>query len=157
MTGGGTFRLWSTAFDEGGAIPERHTCEGDKVSPPLIWSEPPSDTRSLAILCEDPDAPRGRFVHWIMFNLPVDATELAEGVPPTPELPSGARQGANDAGGIGWTAPCPPDGQTHRYVFTCVALRTLVRLEPGVTLDELRGALAGEVLAEATLTGTFGR
>jgi hypothetical protein len=157
MSSSERFRLWSTAFDDGGAIPARHTCEGDDVSPPLLWTAVPSDTRSVAMLCEDPDAPGGRFVHWLLYNLPVDASELAEGVPPKPELPSGARQGANDAGGTGWTGPCPPRGAPHRYVFTCLALRTVVGLDPGASLDEFRSAIRDDVLGEATLTGRFGR
>lgn len=151
------FRLWSTAFDEGGTIPVRHTCEGENLSPPLLWSGVPSETRSLAVLCEDPDAPRGRYVHWVLYNLPADAAELAEGVVHDRELPSGARHGANDAGTIGWTGPCPPPGPPHRYVFTCLALRTVIGLEPGIGIDELRKAARAEVLAEATLTGRFGR
>ena len=151
------FRLWSTAFDDGGSIPVRHTCEREDLSPPLLWNAVPSDTRSVAVVCEDPDAPGGRFVHWLLYNLPVDASELAEGVPTAPELPSGARQGANDAGGTGWTGPCPPRGKPHRYVFTCLALRTVVGLDAGATLDEFRAAIRDDVLGEATLTGLFGR
>ncbi len=150
-------QLWSTAFDDGGVIPERFTCEGEDVSPPLLWKGAPSDTRSFAILCEDPDAPRGRFVHWVLYNLPVDATELAEGVPPSPELPSGARHGTTDFGRVGYGGPCPPPGRPHRYVFTCLALRTVAGIEPGVTIDDLRAALHDDVLASATLTGLFGR
>ena len=150
-------RLWSTAFEDGGTIPVEHTCNGDGRSPPLLWSELPSETRSVAIVCADPDAPGGRFVHWVLYNLPTDATELSEGVPAKAELPSGTRQGVNDAGKLGWTGPCPPAGAPHRYVFTCLALRTALGLEPGCTLDEFREAAKDEVLAEATLTGTFGR
>src|SRR5690606_29022208 len=152
-----TLRVWSTAFDDGGTIPDIHTCQGDDRAPPLLWSTVPSDTRSLAVLCEDPDAPGGRFVHWVLYNLPVDATELAEGVPPMPELPSGARQGMNDSGGVGWTGPCPPPGKPHRYVFTCMALATMLQLDAGVTIDEFRTAAGDQVLAEGTLTGMFGR
>lgn len=151
------FRLWSTAFEDGGTIPVRHTCEGEELSPPLLWTTVPSDTRSVAILCEDPDAPRGTFVHWVLWNLPADATELAEGVPQKPELPSGTRQGVNDAGTIGWTGPCPPRGPAHRYVFTCLALGTMVGLDPSSTIGDLRAAVADDVLAEASLIGRFGR
>ena len=157
MNAAESFRLWSTAFDGGGQIPAVHTCEGEDRSPPLLWTALPSETRSVAVLCEDPDAPGGRFVHWVLYNLPSDASELAEGVPADRELPSGTRQGINDAGTIGWTGPCPPPGPPHRYVFTCVALRAAVGLEPGATLDEFRAAMHEDVLAEATLTGMFGR
>lgn len=157
MSTAATFRLWSTAFDDGGTIPPEHTCEGQDRSPPLAWSGVPSETRSLAIICEDPDAPGGRFVHWVLYNLPADAAELAEGIPAVPELPSGARHGANDAGSVGWTGPCPPPGPAHRYVFTCLALGTVIGLEPGISVDELRRAAGEDVLAEATLTGRFGR
>lgn len=157
MSTGAALRLWSTAFDEGGTIPAVHTCEGEDVSPPLLWSTVPSDTRSVAVLCEDPDAPGGRFVHWVLYNLPVDATELAQGVPATPELPSGARQGVNDAGTVGWTGPCPPPGKPHRYVFTCLALATMLRLDAEVTLDELRAAARDHLLAEGNLIGMYGR
>lgn len=157
MSSSAPLRLWSTAFEDGGIIPGRHTCEGGDLSPPLLWSGVPEETRSFAILCEDPDAPGGRFVHWVLYNLPADAAELAEGVPPEPELPSGARQGTTDFGRVGWGGPCPPPGRPHRYVFTCLALGITVAMDPGTTLDELRAAVRDDVLAEASLTGRFGR
>lgn len=157
MSSGEPLRLWSTAFEDGGTIPDRHTCEGDDLSPPLLWSGVPAETRSLAVLCEDPDAPGGTFVHWVLFNLPADAAELAEGVPPKPELPSGARHGMTDFRRVGWGGPCPPPGRPHRYVFTLLALGTSLGLAPGITIAELRQAVKDSVLAGATLTGLYAR
>jgi Raf kinase inhibitor-like YbhB/YbcL family protein len=150
-------RIVSPAFAEGTPVPVEHTCEGSGSSPGLAWSEIPVDTRSLALVCDDPDAPRGTWVHWVLFNLPADAVELAPAVPPAPELPSGARQGINDSGNVGYGGPCPPRGRRHRYFFRLYALDCTLNLAPGVKRPDLDQAMAGHVLADATLMGTFQR
>jgi Raf kinase inhibitor-like YbhB/YbcL family protein len=150
-------KIVSPAFAEGTPVPVEHTCEGSGSSPGLAWSEIPVDTRSFALVCDDPDAPRGTWVHWVLFNLPADAVELAPAVPPAPELPSGARQGINDSGNVGYGGPCPPRGRRHRYFFRLYALDCTLNLAPGVKRPDLDQAMAGHVLADATLMGTFQR
>jgi Raf kinase inhibitor-like YbhB/YbcL family protein len=150
-------KLTTTTFEPGRAIPRSCTCDGEDRSPDLSWAEIPVDTRSLALICDDPDAPRGTWVHWVMFNLPADAVELSPGVPREPELPSGARQGINDGGDIGYSGPCPPRGGPHRYFFRLYALDTMLNLGPGVNRSDLDQAMAGHILAEATIMGTYHR
>lgn len=150
-------KLTSSAIRPGEPIPLDHTCEGADRSPQLAWSEIPVDTRSFALVCDDPDAPRGTWVHWVLFNLPADAVELAAGVPPAPELPSGARQGLNDSGDVGYGGPCPPRGKPHRYFFRLYALDCTLNLPPGINRSDLDAATAGHVLADSTLMGTFAR
>jgi Raf kinase inhibitor-like YbhB/YbcL family protein len=147
----------TTAFRDGEPVPVRHTCDGDDLSPALSWTGVPVEARAFALICDDPDAPRGTWVHWLLWNLPSDAVELGEGVPPNPELPSGARQGTNDSGDLGYGGPCPPPGKPHRYFFRLFALDTPLNLEPGVKRAELESAMAGHVLAQGTLMGTYGR
>ena len=149
--------LSSPAFRDGERIPVRHTCDGEDLSPPLVWSGVPVETRSFALICDDPDAPRGTFVHWLIWNLPADTVELEEGVPPQPELPSGARQGLNDAGEVGYTGPCPPPGRPHRYFFRLYALDSLLNLPPGITRPELEEAMLDHVLGRGTIMGTYER
>ena len=149
--------LRSIAFAEGTTIPLRHTCDGENLSPPLAWAGAPVSTRSLALICDDPDAPRGTWVHWLLWNLPADAVELGEGVPRRPELPSGARQGTNDSGDMGYGGPCPPPGRPHRYYFRMFALGAMLNLPPGVNRSDLETAMEGHVLARAVTMGTYER
>lgn len=140
-----TLRVTSASFQEGRSIPSRHSCDGADLSPPLAWSAGPDGTQAYALVVDDPDA-RG-WVHWVAAD--VSGTSVAEGTEPgTP--------GRNDFGRNGWGGPCPPSG-THRYVFTVYALSAPLSLEPGFTADELRAAMAGRVLAEGRLTGTYAR
>ena len=147
--------LLSTTFANGQPIPRDCTCDGENRSPHLAWSEIPVDTRSFALVCDDPDAPRGTWVHWVLFNLPADAVELAPGVPRTPELPSGARQGLNDSGNIGYDGPCPPPGTPHRYFFRLYALDSALNLTPGVKRSDLDEAMVNHILADTVLMGTY--
>ena len=149
--------LSSVAFAENATIPARHTCEGENLSPALAWTGVPVGTRSFALICDDPDAPRGTWVHWVLWNLPADAIELGEGVPGKPELPSGARQGNNDSGNIGYAGPCPPPGGPHRYYFRLHALDSVLNLPPGVKRSELEAAMEGHILARAVIMGTYER
>jgi Raf kinase inhibitor-like YbhB/YbcL family protein len=150
-------QLLSSAFSHNDVIPVRFTRRGGNFSPPLEWSQQPPGTKSLAVIVDDPDAPRGRFNHWIIFNLPADCRELKEGVPPQSMVLDGAIQGKNDFGEIGYGGPEPPPGKPHRYFFKLLALDTALDLSPGITDRELRAATNGHVLAEAELMGTYGR
>jgi len=148
--------LTSTAFQEGAPIPSRYTCEGDDVSPPLAWSEPPAGTKSFALISDDPDAPGKTWVHWVVYNLPPSARQLPEGVLAQRELPDGTRHGMTDFGRVGYGGPCPPGG-THRYFFTLYALDAMLSLPPGATKPKLEAAMKGHLLAEAQLMGTYKR
>jgi Raf kinase inhibitor-like YbhB/YbcL family protein len=113
-------KLESKAFKAGGVIPAAHTCDGRDASPDLIWSDPPEGTAAFALVCDDPDAPAGTWVHWLAWNIPAAARRLAEGIQSLPELPDGTRQGSNDFRRVGYGGPCPPSG-THRYFFRLYA------------------------------------
>jgi hypothetical protein len=152
-----TLSVSSTAFQEGGRIPDKYTCQGQDISPPLVWGEPPAGTQSLALIVDDPDAPAGVFTHWVLFNIPSDSRELPEAVPTQAELPSGARQGKNDFGKIGYGGPCPPSGNLHRYQFTIYALDQTLDLKAGVSKSQLVDAMQGHILARGQLTGTYQR
>jgi Raf kinase inhibitor-like YbhB/YbcL family protein len=149
--------LTSAAFVQGARIPPVYTCEGDNSSPPLAWSRAPVEARSYALVCDDPDAPRGSFVHWVLYNLSPDAVELQPGVPADPELPSGARQGRNTAGKVGYMGPCPPPGTPHRYFFRLYALDISLNLPPGVSKDQLEQAMDQHIVAQGTLMGVYQR
>jgi hypothetical protein len=150
-------QLMSSAFEEGAAIPKQYTGDGKNVSPPLRWSDVPEGTRSFALICDDPDAPRGTWVHWVLLNLPGDTRELAEAVPATGALPSGARQGKNDFGKIGYGGPAPPPGKPHRYFFKLYALDSMLDLKEGATKQQLEQAMKGHVLAQGQLMGKYAR
>ncbi len=149
--------LTSTAFQEGQPIPVRYTADGEDVSPPLTWTDVPSGTQSLALICEDPDAPRGTWTHWVLFNLLPSAQALEEEVPPQETLPDGSIQGTNDFKRLGYGGPSPPPGQPHRYFFKLFALDTTLRLSPGASRQQVLAALQGHILAEGQLMGTYGR
>ena len=152
-----SIELTSTAFQDGQAIPKQYTGDGRDLSPPLKWNDSPSGTKSLALICEDPDAPRGSFTHWVLFNLPAGSRELAEGVPPEATLGDGSAQGTNDFGRIGYGGPAPPPGNPHRYVFSVYALEDSPAVQPGATRDEILAAMKGHILARGQLTGKYGR
>jgi hypothetical protein len=151
------FVLTSPAFSDGERIPDRYTCVGEDVSPPLRWEGVPEGTKSFALVVEDPDAPGGTFIHWVLYNLPATISELAEGVPRTERLASGALQGVNDFGVVGYRGPCPPPGAPHRYFFILRALDVELDLKPGATKAQLERASQGHVLAEAELMGKYSR
>jgi Raf kinase inhibitor-like YbhB/YbcL family protein len=151
------FQLTSTVFKEGDLIPKRHTCEGPDVSPALRWTQPPQGTRSFVLIADDPDAPVGTWVHWVLYNLPPDLRELPEGVPTTDTLPNGSMQGLNDFRRPGYGGPCPPPGKPHRYYFKLYALDTVLSLKPRATKGQVLEASKGHVVAEAQLMGKFAR
>ncbi len=149
--------LSSPAFHEGATIPKPYTADGKNVSPQLHWADPPQGTKSFALICDDPDAPRGAWVHWVIFHLPAEQRGLDEGIATQSELPSGARQGTNDFGKIGYGGPAPPPGEPHRYLFKVYALDTALDLAPGANKSQLVAAMKGHVLGEGQLMGRYGR
>jgi Raf kinase inhibitor-like YbhB/YbcL family protein len=149
--------LESPVFSEGFAIPQDYTADGRNFSPPLRWRDPPEGTKSFALVCEDPDAPRGTWTHWLLFNLAAETRELPPNVAPTPDLDDGARQGKNDFGRIGYGGPAPPAGAPHRYIFKLFALDARLGLPAGATRDQLLEAIRGHQLAEGRLFGVYGR
>ena len=148
--------ITSSAFTEGQAIPTRYTCDGPDVSPDLAWSGVPEETASLALICDDPDAPMGTWVHWVLFNIPASTDGLPAEIPSDASLENGARHGKNDFGKLGYGGPCPPGG-THRYFFKLYALDSVLELDSGITKAQLREAMEGHILAESQLMGTYSR
>jgi len=149
-------KITSTAFEEGGMIPEKYTCDGIDVSPPLAWASVPEGTKTLALICDDPDAPLGTWVHWVLFNIPANINELPENIPPDKELENGAKQGRNGFRKIGYGGPCPPRG-THRYYFKLYALDTELDLKAGVKKKKLLKAMEGHILCKGQLMGRYKR
>jgi Raf kinase inhibitor-like YbhB/YbcL family protein len=147
--------LKSEAFEQGGVIPRRFSCEGEDCSPPLSWSGVPPEARSLVLICEDPDAPLQTFVHWVLYDLPPTLTQLTEDVPTEPALSSGAKQGKNSFGGVGYGGPCPPTGPYHRYFFTLYAVDRPLGLEAGAKKSDVDKAMEGRVLAMAQVMGRY--
>ena len=151
------FTLTSSAFKEGEVIPKTHTCVGQDVSPPLKWSNPPNGTQSFTLIADDPDAPVGTWVHWVLMNIPPSEKELPEGLPQKESFPKGSLQGLNDFKRIGYGGPCPPPGKPHRYYFKLYALNTTLDLKSRATKAQVLEACKGHILAEAQLMGRFGR
>jgi hypothetical protein len=143
--------IMSSAFQEGGNIPRRYTCDDLNVSPPLRWSGIPSGTKSLALIADDPDAPMGTWVHWVLFDVPPDLTGLEEGITGT------GIDGKNDFRRLGYGGPCPPRGKPHRYYFKLHALDILLKLKPGATKAEVERAMQGHILAQGQIMGLYGR
>jgi len=152
-----TLSLSSPVFQEGEDIPIMYTCDGQDISPPLTWGEPPSETQSFALIMDDPDAPGGVFTHWLLFNLPADSRELPEAVPLDNELASGALQGKNSFGKIGYGSPCPPLGAAHHYRFTLYALDQPLDLMAGASRKQVIDAITGHILARGQLIGMYQR
>ena len=147
----------STAFGEGNSIPKQYTCDGSDISPQLSWSQPPEGTGSMVLICDDPDAPMGTWVHWVLYGLSLDTLEISENIPDDKEVLGGAKHGVNDFHKYGYGGPCPPGG-THRYFFKLYAVDTeVVDLDPGATKDEVLVAIKGHVLAEGQLMGRHSR
>lgn len=151
-----TMKITSSAFANNGMIPAKYTCDGQDISPPLQWDGIPEGTKSIALICDDPDAPMGTFVHWVLYNLPKEAKELAENIPADKELANGARQGTTDFRRVGYGGPCPPSG-THRYFFKIYALDTKLDLAAGATKSQLLKAIEKHILAQGELIGKYKR
>jgi Raf kinase inhibitor-like YbhB/YbcL family protein len=152
-----TIKLSSPAFSNGQPIPRKYACDDSDLSPPLNWSNVPESAKSLALICDDPDAPAGTWVHWVLYGLPANANQLPERVPATETLSNGARQGVNDFGRLGYGGPCPPPGKLHRYFFRLYALDQDLNLPPRATQAQIVAAIQGHILAEGQLMGTYQR
>ena len=148
--------LKSQAFAAGEMIPAKYTCDGQDISPPLRWSDPPAGTIEFALISDDPDAPVGTWVHWVMWNIPASASALDENLPKTASLPNGTKQGTTDFRRIGYGGPCPPSG-THRYYFKLYALDTAFNLPASTLKKDLEKAMQGHILGQAELMGTYRR
>ena len=149
-------KIFSSAFTDGGMIPSSYTCDGENVSPQLQWLDVPPKTVTLALIADDPDAPVGIWVHWVVYNIPPAATGFAEAVPVDKKLSNGAIQGKNDFHQIGYGGPCPPGG-THRYYFKLYALDAKVSLPPGAAKRDLVNAMSGHILQETQMMGKYKR
>ena len=148
--------LKSDAFEDGGEIPSPYTCEGGDISPALTWEGLPEGTLSLVLIVDDPDAPSGTWVHWVLYDLPAETNELAEDVARSQYVSGGAKQGLNDFRHLGYGGPCPPVGR-HRYFFKLYALDTSLSFAHPPTKAQLEQAMKGHVLAHAELVGTYQR
>jgi len=152
------FTLASAAFREGAVIAAKYTCDGVDVSPALTWSGAPAGTRSFALIADDPDAPAGTWVHWVLYNLPADVSELPENIAKVESLDlGGARQGRNDFRRPGYGGPCPPPGPAHRYLFKLYAVDTRLQLKAGAQKKDVEAAMEGHLLGTAQLMGTYAR
>ncbi len=149
-------KITSPAFEPGGMIPNKYTCDAQDISPPLSWGDLPDDTASIALVCDDPDAPMGTWVHWVLFDLPPDAQGLPENIPAVENLENGGIHGINDWRKLGYGGPCPPGG-THRYYFKIYALDKLMNIPVGNTKAQLLKAMEGHILAEGELMGRYKR
>jgi len=149
-------KITSSGFENEGMISDKYTCDGENISPPLEWDNPPDDTKSFALICDDPDAPMGTWVHWVVYDIPASISKLPGNTPPEKRLVNGGKQGTNDFHKIGYGGPCPPSG-VHRYFFKLYALDDYVDLEPGATKEQLLRAMKGHILAEEKLMGKYHR
>lgn len=154
--GGNVMEIRSSAFAHEDMIPAKYTCDGKNISPPLSWSGAPKETKSFALICDDPDAPMGTWVHWVLFDIPATVTSLPEGVAKLEEIKGLGKNGKNTSRRWGYDGPCPPSG-THRYYFKLYALDTLLNLQPGLTKEELLKAMQGHILAQAETLGRYKR
>lgn len=152
-----SFVLVTKAFPKGGDIPSKYSCSGEDVSPSLSWSGAPAETKSFALIVEDPDAPSGTFTHWIVYDLPAATRQLPENVSRTDDLSGGGRQGRNDFHRVGYGGPCPPPGRPHRYFFKLYALNAALNLPAGASKREVESAMRSRILAQAELMGKFAR
>jgi Raf kinase inhibitor-like YbhB/YbcL family protein len=147
----------TTSSFQGSQIPSKFTCDGEEASPQLAWSAPPAGTASFALLVTDPDAPRGVFTHWVLYNLSATTRSLPEGVPRQGQLAEAALQGRNTSGSLGYKGPCPPGGSPHHYIFTLYALDARLNLPVGATRAQVEEAMQGHILARAELIGLYRR
>ncbi len=150
-------KLTSPFFADGEPIPRQFTADDADVSPVLNWQGAPAGVKSFALICDDPDAPAGTWVHWLIYRIPPEATGLQAEAPRSGALPNGARQGVNSSGAIGYEGPAPPAGQVHHYSFRIYALDAMPDLKPGATKEQLMAAMEGHILAQGELTGLYKR
>jgi len=151
------FTLSSPAFAANAEIPKVHTCQGADRSPALSWRDAPPATKAFALIVDDPDAPAGTWVHWVLYDLPAGSWQLPEAVPATDTVAGGAAQGLNDFRKVGYGGPCPPAGKSHRYFFKLYALDASTKLPPRASKTDVLRAVEGHVIATAELVGTYRR
>lgn len=149
--------LTSRAFKSGATIPTRHSCEGENISPPLTWRGVPREAKSLVLICDDPDAPNGVWSHWVLYEIPMEVSELPEGAPSEPRLSWGGMQGRNDFGNAKYEGPCPPPGPAHHYYFRLYALDQSLNLPSGATRAQVLDRIQGHIVASTELLGLYAR
>ncbi|HCU24245.1 MAG TPA: YbhB/YbcL family Raf kinase inhibitor-like protein [Deltaproteobacteria bacterium] len=153
-----SFELKSSAFGEGQNIPKKYSCEGSDSSPDFSWGQPPAGTQEFVLIADDPDAPAGTWVHWVLYGIPGERRSLPEGISKGDQVSDGGVQGKNSFGFNGYGGPCPPHGKPHRYFFKLYALsKHLQATSPGMSKEQLLAAIQGAVLGETQLMGTFAR
>lgn len=152
-----SFTVRSSDFTQGATIPLQFTCVGADISPALEWSAVPANTQSFALIADDPDAPVGTWVHWVLYNLPASVHSLPQNFPKSEKAKDGTLQGRNDFGKIGYGGPCAPPGKTHRYFFKLYALDTRLALQAGATKKDLEAAMKSHILEESETMGRFSR
>ena len=152
-----TFQLESSAFENGKTIPRKYTCDGEDVSPPLMWKGAPEGTKSFALICDDPDAPLMTWTHWVVYGVPASVDYLLEGLPKAEVVADGIKQGSNSGRRVGYAGPCPPGGKAHRYYFRIYALDADLDIRPGESKKHLEQAMIGHVLDQAETMGLYAR
>lgn len=165
MHGGGVMalQLTSPAFSKGEKIPQKFTCDGDDVLPSLKWTGSPENTKSFVFIMDDPDAPPGTWVHWVLYNLPANVSELKEGFAKRESFADGTRQGLcwgvteDQFNRVGYYGPCPPQGPDHRYYFKLYALDTILEVPAKANKFQIEKAMQGHILAQAQIMGQYGR
>ncbi len=150
------FKLTSNSFTSNGLIPVKYTCDGENISPELHWQNAPANTKSFVLISDDPDAPMGTWVHWVLFNIPATISKIEENIPPAKNVLGGATQGINDFGKYGYGGPCPPSG-THRYFFKLYALDTELNFTKDVRKRDIVEAMKGHILLQTELMGRYKR
>lgn len=151
------FELKSSAFENNAAIPVKYTCDNVDISPPLKWEGAPQNTQSFVLICDDPDAPVGTWVHWVIYGIPKNTNNMPEGVPKKETLDNGAKQGLTDFKKIGYGGPCPPPGKPHRYFFKLYALDTQLNLPTGATKAQVEKVMQGHIIGQTQLIGLYKR
>jgi Raf kinase inhibitor-like YbhB/YbcL family protein len=157
QTPANTLQLKSSDFSLGATIPKQFTCAGADISPAFSWSDPPPSTQSFALIADDPDAPAGNWVHWVLYNLPATLRSLPQNFPKSEQANDGSHQGNNDFAKTGYNGPCPPPGKPHRYFFKLYALDTKLTLKPGASKKDVEAAMQGHILAQGQYMGGFSR
>ena len=151
------FELKSNAFESGKDIPGQYTCDGQDLSPPLQWQNPPTDAKSFVLIVDDPDVPLGAWIHWVVYDIPAEVHELSEGIPKSETLADGTKQGMTDFRRLGYGGPCPPAGKAHHYHFKLYALNAMLDSPVKQTKAQLLQVMTGHILGEARLTGLYQR
>jgi Raf kinase inhibitor-like YbhB/YbcL family protein len=149
-------RISTPAFHEAGTIPAKYTCDGENISPPLEWADVPAEAKTLALIMDDPDAPKGLFLHWLLYDIPVSEKGLTEGVGTVDATAGGGKQGRNGFGNVAYGGPCPPSG-THRYFLHLYALDAALGMPAGAGRQDVEKAMRGHVLGQADLMGRYAR